>query len=161
MARLRFQVWLDIRDMQPEKLAALVGVSFQAVQRWLHHGIPQARVGDVAKALNISPSELQRFVDSDLSAELVDFAENVADRRRNKKSTPTETDTYENKRMKSRSIFDERRKRVDRRRTTWHPDDTECRRSNSERRQLQYHRTEKNWWLHVDYLDEPVTSEVS
>jgi hypothetical protein len=155
MARLRFQVWLDIRDMKPENLAEIVGVPNQAVQRWLQRGIPQARVKDVAEALNISPAELQRFVDHDLSADLVDFAENVADRKRQR-----ENGAEAAAKKPARSIFDERRKNVDRRRHDWAPHGGQCRRSNVDRRRLQYHRNDKNWWLHVDYLDEIIFDAV-
>lgn len=148
MARLRFQVWLDIRDMKPENLAETVGVPHQVVYRWLQRGIPQTRVKDVANALNISPAELQRFVDHDLSADLVDFAENVRQQKSQPPSKP------------KRSMFDERRKNNDRRRGTPTADASNCRRSNIDRRQLQYHRNDKNWWLHVDYLDEIIPGAV-
>ncbi len=176
MARLRFQVWLDIRDMSPENLAQKVGVSHQAVDRWLNHGIPKARVDDVAQALQIAPAELYRFVDADISAELIDFAQDVG-RKKSKRAERKEAEkkkaakeaallasksTLQSNSNKTygrvlpgsrRTIFDERRVTVDRRRNRWKGIEQECRRNNYERRDTSYSSKSNDWWLHVDYLD--------
>lgn len=170
MARLRFQVWLDIRDMKPEDLAHQVGVSNQAVDRWLTYGIPKARLDAVAQALRIPPTELYRFVDTDISAELIDFAQDVG-RKKSKRAAkkaaekaaiaaqerpdaPQQGATFGRFIPGARrTIFDERRVAIDRRRNRWRGIEQECRRDNHERRDTSYSSKSRNWWLHVDYLD--------
>ncbi|MEM8500147.1 MAG: helix-turn-helix transcriptional regulator [Pseudomonadota bacterium] len=175
MARLRFQVWLDIREMQAEDLARRVGVSNQAVDRWLKHGIPQARVAKVAKALDIEPSELYRFVDADLSSELIDYAQNVGRkkrgllRRREVDTTAANSAGTESEPLDSGTlavhvpevcaapddkIFADRRRVVDRRRRQSLAIGTPSRRKNLDRRDTSYRNTYSDqWWLKVDYLD--------
>ena len=173
MARLRFQVWLDIRDMKPEDLAHKVGVSNQAVDRWLDYGIPRARVEAVAEALRIEPSELYRFVDADIAAELIDFSQDVG-RKKNKKAAKKaaqeaaaleaqrrieiskQQSTY-GRALPNRTIFDERRVAIDRRRNRWKGIDQQCRRNNFERRDTSYSSKSNDWWLHVDYVNGQVT----
>lgn len=183
MARLRFQVWLDIREMQAEDLARRVGVSNQAVNRWLKHGIPQARVANVAKALDIEPSELYRFVDADLSSELIDYAQNVGRKKRGllrrrevdttaansadlnptaldpstlAVSAPTAHAAPDDK------MFADRRQVVDRRRRQSLALGTPSRRKNLDRRDTSYRNTYSDqWWLKVDYLDGRVSIDTT
>ncbi len=175
MARLRFQVWLDIREMQAEDLARRVGVSNQAVNRWLKHGIPQARVANVAKALDIEPSELYRFVDADLSSELIDYAQTVGRKKRGLlRRREVDTTAANSAHVGSESLdtgtlavsvpavyaapddkmFADRRRVVDRRRRQSLASGTPSRRKNLDRRDTSYRNTYSDqWWLKVDYLD--------
>lgn len=180
MARLRFQVWLDIREMQAEDLARRVGVSNQAVNRWLKHGIPQARVANVARALDIEPSELYRFVDADLSSELIDYAQNVQRKKRGllrrtkvdttaANSADLEPDTLDPSTLAvsppavysapDDKMFADRRQVVDRRRRQSLASGTPSRRKNLDRRDTSYRNTYSDqWWLKVDYLDGRVST---
>lgn len=182
MARLRFQVWLDIREMQAEDLARRVGVSNQAVDRWLKHGIPQARVANVAKALDIEPSELYRFVDADLSSELIDYAQTVGRkkrgllRRREVDTTAANSADLNSETLDSGTLavsvpaiyaapddkmFADRRRVVDRRRRQSLASGTPSRRKNLDRRDTSYRNTYSDqWWLKVDYLDGRVNSAI-
>ncbi|MFK8020246.1 MAG: helix-turn-helix domain-containing protein [Pseudomonadales bacterium] len=179
MARLRFQVWLDIREMQAEDLARIVGVSNQAVHRWLKHGIPRARVANVANALSIEPSELYRFVDTDIASELVDYSQESNNQkrrflRRTKVDTtaanssggayvdearaplPSSADSHGNNSRNDASsvVFADRRKLVDRRRHQSRSTSTPSRRATLDRRDTRYRNAQSElWWLKVDYLD--------
>ncbi len=183
MARLRFQVWLDIREMQAEDLARRVGVSNQAVHRWLKHGIPQARVANVAKALDIEPSELYRFVDADLSSELIDYAQNVNRKKRGLlRRTKVDTTAANSAELDSEALntnsvapgtaflatetddvmFADRRRVVDRRRRQSLASGTPSRRKNLDRRDTSYRNTYSDqWWLKVDYLDGRIDTAVA
>lgn len=170
MARLRFQVWLDIRELQAEDLALKVGVSNQAVQRWLRHGIPRARVNDVASALKIDSQELERFVDAGMASELVDldspasFWQRVEKPRTTTTVATTAANNSEGKDPRNPSInglivnddscFIDRRRVVDRRRQQTLSVDTPSRRKLADRRDSSYRGSHNfDWWLKVDYLD--------
>lgn len=179
MARLRFQVWLDIREMQAEDLARRVGVSNQAVHRWLKHGIPRARVANVASALNIEPSELYRFVDTNIASELVDYSQDGKNPKRGLLGRKTRVDTTAANSSNApgdnefttdvvvnpdttnallsrdpQNIFADRRKFVDRRRRQSLTAGTPSRRTTLDRRNTRYQEKHNElWWLKVDYLD--------
>ena len=178
MARLRFQVWLDIREMQAEDLARIVGVSNQAVHRWLKHGIPRARVANVAHALSIEPSELYRFVDTNIASELVDYSQESSTQKRGflrrtkvdttaangggsyldelPESQRSNADSRGSKAHSdsSSTVFADRRKLVDRRRQQSRSTGTPSRRATLDRRDTRYRNSHSDlWWLKVDYLD--------
>lgn len=181
MARLRFQIWLDIRDISAEVLAARVGVSNQAVNRWLSHGIPAARVDAVAAALRIRAEELQPFVDNDIDTAPEPVPEPTTKRpfsRRLNVEAKAEVETESanssasNTALKTNGAqirhkasdqtaelpktgaFADRRTNLDRRRQPTLAPGTPSRRLTQERRDTSYTNTQGNyWWLKVDYLD--------
>ncbi|MFK7734015.1 MAG: hypothetical protein AB8B48_20510, partial [Pseudomonadales bacterium] len=145
------------------------------VDRWLKHGIPQARVANVAKALDIEPSELYRFVDADLSSELIDYAQNVRRKKRGLlRRTKVDTTAANGPDLDAETLdpgalavstpviyaapddkmFADRRQVVDRRRRQSLSSGTPSRRKNLDRRDTSYRNTYSDqWWLKVDYLD--------
>lgn len=173
MARLRFQIWLDIRDLSAEKLAQRVGVSNQAVNRWLTHGIPAARVDAVAEALRISADELQAFVDDDIDTTPEPAAEpskirafgarlrpNVEAEAANSSAQnqplapPHQAASEQTVELPKTGAFADRRTNLDRRRRPTLAPGTPSRRLTQERRDTSYTNTQSNyWWLKVDYMD--------
>lgn len=173
MARLRFQIWLDIRDISAQQLAERVGVSNQAVNRWLTHGIPAARVDAVAQALRIGANELQAFVDDDIDTTPEPAQEPTRKRAFGAMLRPNVETEAANSGAQSQALepahtaasdqavelpktgtFADRRTNFDRRRRPTLAPGTPSRRLTQERRDTSYTNTQSNyWWLKVDYLD--------
>ncbi len=158
--------------MRAEDLAHRVGVSNQAVHRWLRHGIPRTRIKDVATALSIEPSELYRFVDTDIASELIDYAQDIDLKSGGKKAQrprvdttaangpeattdepPAEPAAHTVETHTSDNVFADRRKTVDRRRRQSLAPGTPSRRQVLDRRDTSYRNRTLEWWLKVDYLD--------